>query len=95
MNQGLLSLPALSGLAELYGTGTLDDDALCRILGPLTWERLSRDKQVFEHQGLLGLGEKRCEQLASEYENLPGAAALEVAQWLRGAYRFDPGCLTV
>jgi len=94
MNQGLLSLPALSGLAELYGTGTLDDDALCRILGPLTWARLSRDKQVFEHQGLSGLGKERREYLAFEYGKLPGAAAMEVAQWLRGEYSFDPGCLT-
>jgi hyaluronoglucosaminidase len=95
MNQGLLSLPALSGLAELYGTGGLDDEALCRILGPLTWERLSQDKHIFEHDGLFGLGEERCRQLASEYGDLPGAAAQEVAQWLRGEYAFDPACLTV
>jgi len=94
MNQGLLSLPALSGLAELYGTGGLDEDALCRILGPLTWERLARDKHIFEHKGLCGLGEEMCGRLASEYGDLPGAAAQEVAQWLRGEYRFDPGCLT-
>ncbi len=95
MNQGFLSLPALSGLAELYGTGGLDEDALRRILGPLTWERLSQDKHIFEHDGLFGLGEQRCRQLASEYGDLPGAAAQEVAQWLRGEYAFDPACLTV
>jgi hyaluronoglucosaminidase len=95
MNQGLLSLPALSGLSELYGTGCLDDEALCRILGPLTWERLSQDKHSFEHEGLIGLGAEQCRQLASEYGNLPGAAAQEVAQWLRGEYSFDPQCLTV
>jgi len=94
MNQGLLSLPALSGLAELYGNGGLDEYALCRIFGPLTWERLSRDKQVFEHEGLAGLGQERCGQLALEYSDLPGAAALEIAQWLRGEYYFDPNCLT-
>ncbi len=95
MNQGLLSLPALSGLSELYGNGGLDEDALCRILGPLTWERLLRDKRVFENEGLCGIGEERCRQLASEYSDLPGPAAMEVAQWLRGEYSFDPHCLTV
>lgn len=95
MNQGLLSLPALSGLADLYGNGGLNEEALCRILGPLTWERLSRDKHVFEHEGLSGLGEEQCRRLASEYGGLPGAAATEIAQWLLGHYSFDPNCLTV
>ncbi|MDG2047337.1 MAG: beta-N-acetylglucosaminidase domain-containing protein [Halioglobus sp.] len=94
MNQGLLSLPALSGLAGLYGSGHFNDDVLCRLLGPLTWERLSRDGQVFEQQGLSGMGQQQCQQLALEYAALPGAAALEVAQWLRGEYSFDPACLT-
>ena len=35
-----------------------------------------------------------CQQLALEYAALPGAAALEVAQWLRVEYSFDPACLT-
>ena len=94
MNQGLLSLPALSGLAELYGSGQFDNEALCRLLGPLTWERLYRDGRVFEEQGLSGMGQQQCRQLALEYGALPGAAALEVAQWLRGEYSFDPACLT-
>lgn len=94
MNQSLLSLPALSGLIELYGGTKLDDRALSRILGPQTWERLSRDKHAFEHLGLSGLGEHRRNQLALEYDNLPGVAAREVAEWLRGDYTFDPACLT-
>ncbi len=95
MNQGLLSLPALSGLAELYGSGRLTDEVLCRMLGPLTWERVSRDRQLFEQQGLSGMGSQQCRKLALEYGALPGAAALEVSQWLRGEYSFDPACLTV
>ena len=94
MNQGLLSLPALSGLAEMYGNGGFDDEALSRLLGPLTWERLSRDQRAFECEGLTGLGVERCKALAAEYAALPGAAASEVAQWLRGEYKFDPSCLT-
>lgn len=95
MNQALLSLPALSGLAALYGNGLFNEDALSRILGPATWERVIRDQGVFEHAGLSGLGEQRCKLLAAEYAQLPGPAAAEVAQWLRGEYSFDPACLTL
>jgi hyaluronoglucosaminidase len=94
MNQALLSLPALSGLADLYGNGGLNDEVLSRTLGPRTWERLVRDKRLFEQEGLPGLGELRCKRLALEYDSLPGAAALEITQWLRGEYHFDPQCLT-
>lgn len=94
MNQGVLSLPALSGLSELYGNGGLGDARLCRIFGAGTWERLSRDKRVFEEQGLSGLGDRRCRELAAEYGALAGCAASEITQWLRGEYRFDPACLT-
>ena len=94
MNQGILSLPALSGLAELYGSGGLDDDWLRQVLGPVTWDRLARDKQVFEQQGLAGMGEQQCRELARQYADHPGAAAREVTGWLRGEYAFDPACLT-
>jgi hyaluronoglucosaminidase len=94
MNQGLLSLPALSGLVDLYGSGRLDDSSLSRILGPATWKSLSRDKSLFENQGLDGIGIQGCQKLAAEYAKLPGAAAAEVTQWLLGQYSFDPACLT-
>jgi hyaluronoglucosaminidase len=94
MNQALLSLPALGGLAELYGGRGFNHDALSRILGVQTWERLSLDKHVFERIGLSQLGEQRRLQLVDAYEQLPGAAAGEVADWLRGEYKFDPACLT-
>jgi hyaluronoglucosaminidase len=94
MNQGLLSLPALAGLGELYGHGALDDATLGRLLGRETWEQLGRDQQAFQQHGLSGMGEERCRELASRYGELPGPAAREVAQWLRGEYVFDPACLT-
>jgi hyaluronoglucosaminidase len=94
MNQGLLSLPALSGLAELYGSRGFDEAALSRILGPQTWERLSQDRHLFSQTGLSGLGELQRNQLIGAYDKLPGAAAAEVTGWLRGEYKFDPACLT-
>ena len=94
MNQGLLSLPALSGLAQLYGNGPISDVVLGRALGPRTWTLLAKDQQTFQSAGLSGMGEQRCRELASRYSALPGPAAQEVAQWLRGEYVFDPACLT-
>ncbi len=94
MNQGLLSLPAMAGLAELYGSGALAGEWLKQVLGPLTWEQLQRHRQAFEHDGLSGMGDHRRRELAARYADLPGAAAGEVVAWLRGEYPFDPACLT-
>lgn len=94
MNQGLLSLPALNGLADLYGLSGLTEHTLRDILGLQVWEKLSRDKSLFQAQGRAGLGESECRELADEYAALPGPAALEIAGWLRGEYAFDPACLT-
>jgi len=94
MNQGLLSLPALAGLSELYGSGGLSEDVLARILLPSTWAKLSRDRELFQCEGLAGMGAERRQQLAGEYGELPGPAAREIAGWLRGEYAFDPACLT-
>jgi len=94
MNQGLLSLPALAGLAALHGRRGFCAGDLQRILGAPVWQRLQRDGALFQDAGLDGMGRERCAQLAAEYAALPGAAAAEIAAWLRGEYRFDPACLT-
>jgi len=94
MNQGLLSLPALNGLARLYGTEGLTDAQLAAILGPETVERLKVDGPIFESRGLDKLGEGRRDELLTVYRGLPGPAAAEVADWLAGGFAFDPACLT-
>ncbi|MFT4520210.1 MAG: hyaluronoglucosaminidase [Halioglobus sp.] len=94
MNQGVLSLPALSGLAEMYGSGAYTQETLARFLGSQTWKCLSRDGGIFEQEGLSGMGEAKCRQLAESYSVLPGAAAAEITGWLQGEYQFDPACLT-
>jgi len=94
MNQGLLSLPAIAGLAQLYRPGGASDAWLERIIGPPTWRQLQSDRGAFEELGLSGMGEDRCRELARRYLALPGSAAREVADWLLGEYRFDPACLT-
>ena len=94
MNQGLLSIPALLGLAELYGNAEGAQAWLLANLGADTWRSLQRDSEEFLHRGIAGMGAARCSELATQYEQLPGAAAAEVTAWLRGEYTFDPACLT-
>ena len=94
MNQAWLSLPALRGLAELYRADKLPPDWEQSLLGSACWQRLQRDGRRFQEQGLDALGDSERQRLAAEYAGLPGAAAAEVAAWLRGEYTFDPACLT-
>jgi len=94
MNQALLSLPAIAGLAALYGKSGLAEAELASILGEGTWRQLLADKNGFAQEGRLGMGEQECLKLAAVYDRLPGKASGEISQWLRGAYQFDPACLT-
>ncbi len=94
MNQGLLSLPALNGLAHLYGAPGLSGRELAGALGRETWEQLTQDAGLFQEEGLEGIGASRRAQLLGLYRDLPGKAAAEVADWLAGGYAFDPACLT-
>ena len=94
MNQGLLSLPALLGLADLYGDAAAAREWTIHQLGEGTWRQLQANRQEFVVEGLAGMGSERCSELAQCYGALPGAAAAEVAAWLRGEYAWDPACLT-
>ena len=94
MNQGLVSLPALMGLVELYQTNRGGSEWLEEAIGRETWRQLRADRQAFEELGLTGMGRNRCDELAQCYRSLPGPAAREVAEWLEGEYSFDPACLT-
>jgi hypothetical protein len=93
MNQGVLSLPALIGLAELYHTAE-DDGWVRQVIGESTWRQLQSDRCAFKELGLSGMGGDRRRELTGRYRALPGPAACEVAGWLQGEYRFDPQCLT-
>lgn len=93
MNQGLLSLPALTGLATLYGVPPAQP-WLAEVLGAALWSELQGDGALFQDKGLTGLEASERAALERKYAQLPGAAAAEVAGWLRGEYTFDPACLT-
>ncbi len=94
MNQGLLSLPALLGLAALYGDREAALAWILEHLGRPTWEQLQKDSDEFLAKGLDGMGAARRQALAARYAALPGAGAAEVVAWLRGEYAWDPACLT-
>jgi hypothetical protein len=96
MNQGVLSLPALTGLASLYRNPAdpLQGDWLAGVLGESIWSALQEDRDEFLEVGLDGMSEERRCGLADKYAALRGPAAEEVAGWLRGEYSFDPACLT-
>lgn len=95
MNQPLLSLMALEGLAELHGKKLPGESQwLSQLYGIETYRQFLLDREEFQDLGLTGMGERRCQELAELYNGLPGNAAQEVAAWLRGEYTFDPACLT-
>jgi hyaluronoglucosaminidase len=96
MNQALLSLPALAGLAQHYGDQAMSssDDFLDAALGEATLRQLRTNVSEFQNLGLEAIGGRRRQALEGAYSSLSGAGAAEVAAWLRGEYTFDPACLT-
>lgn len=93
MNQAWLSLPALSGLAELCGH-PVSQSFLADALGEDTLRLLHRDSASFLTAGLDGLDESERARLTRDYRALDSPAAREVVEWLNGEYTFDPACLT-
>ena len=94
MNQPLLSLPAIAGLAGLYDPA-LDTDAwLSSNLGSATLRCLRCDASRFRDSTREQLCELHGEALRQKYLALETPAANEVLAWLDGDYVFDPACLT-
>ena len=50
-------------------------------------------ERLVDQDFLMPIESKR-QQLAREYDRIEDPAAVEIAEWLRGGYRFDPACLT-
>jgi hyaluronoglucosaminidase len=55
---------------------------------------LERDVALFQDQGLDCIAEAQRQQLLRDYDAIAHPCAREVSDWLRGAYAFDPACLT-
>jgi hyaluronoglucosaminidase len=94
MNQGIVSLLALQGMSELYSGTKIDDCWLREIWGDRVFDQLMGDIGRFQRLGLQEIDSEQRTRLSGVYGLLPGPAAREVAEWLRGEYAFDPACLT-
>ena len=96
MNQAMLSLPALTGLAQYRAEEEVlsSNGFLYSVIGEATLSQLRANATEFQDLGLDGMGNQRRQELAAVYVGLPGDAAAEVAAWLRDEYTFDPACLT-
>ncbi len=98
MNQACLSLPALTGLSDLYSESTKDGECskgmLRAVVGEQVLGLLQQHGAEFANLGLDEMTEQRRRELTALYEHETGDAAAEVAGWLRGEYTFDPACLT-
>ncbi|MEH6556803.1 MAG: beta-N-acetylglucosaminidase domain-containing protein [Oceanicoccus sp.] len=99
MNQPLLSQIVLQSLDGLYRRDSYSAEAAFNrglaLLDETSLEdKLRRDSDAFQHQGLGGLSERHKRDLLAEYQSIGHPAANEVADWLAGEYQFDPACLT-
>jgi hyaluronoglucosaminidase len=94
MNQPLLTLPALLGLARLYDRSALDEHWLAQRFGERAWAALSAHRALFRDRPLSSLDPGERQALLSEFRRAGGDAAAEVCDWLSGGYEFDPACLT-
>ncbi len=93
MLQALCSLPALAGLAALYGAEA-GPGLLAALLGERTWQAMKQFSPLFREQGLGGMTrQQRCSAM-EVFSALPDPAAAEIVRWLQGEDRFDPACLT-
>ncbi|MCZ6634796.1 MAG: beta-N-acetylglucosaminidase domain-containing protein [bacterium] len=100
MNQAWLSqiplktLHASYTLKEGYLPGQAFVDAVESLCPPEFARELLDDAPVFQDRGLEGIDEKRKGELVEKYESLPSPYSEEIVDWLKGAYEFDPDCLT-
>lgn len=94
MNQPVLSLPALAGLAALHGRIGDADGWLRARLGSGTSRALAEDASLLAGTPRDRLSGRQRARLRERYGALPGPAAKELLAWLEGAWQFDPACLT-
>jgi len=94
MSQSELSLITLSGLAKLHARVSNPETWLEDRFGKRVIEMISRDLKEFEISGLDALSEARISELIEDYTTIDSIATSQIANRLRGQYKFDPNCLT-
>lgn len=95
MVQPNCSLPALLSLSAAYkGANWKEGDGFAAAgFSEALQKLLLRDWRLFQFKGLSQLAPEQRESMKQAYRSLNEAASQEVADWLDGAYRFDPDCL--
>jgi hypothetical protein len=99
MNQAFLSQLPLASLAQSYrlGDSYRADEFWNENIAPLVGEPLAqllrRDAPRFQTEGLDALSAQERDALIVDYARIDHPAAVEVIEWLREQYRFDPECL--
>ena len=95
MNQAWLTRIPLVTLTGPAGAPAERFIRAARVCCPPALVRLlSRDLELFSGAGLDGISEGDKCALLREYGAVTHPCALEICQWLRGEYAFDPACLT-
>lgn len=95
MNQAYLSQLPLQALASMYAGKPSSLEAACAALCPSALSQaLQHDAEQFQAHGLDALDAASRDELLMRYGNLNHPMAAEVCEWLRGAFAFDPACLT-
>ena len=65
------------------------------ICGAALGEEITRDLDLFQHHGLAELDPGTRARLLEKYRGFESPrCSLEIGEWLRGGYEFDPNCLT-
>jgi hypothetical protein len=65
------------------------------LCGPALRLRILQDLERFQASGLAGLGEDQRLAMLERYTAFEANPyAIDIAEWLRGGYAFDPACLT-
>ena len=100
MNQPLLSRLVLHTLQSVYQCGerysatVALQDALDLLHDQPLAEQLLADVALFQDVGLSGMSAEQQQQRIKIYAAFNHPLAKEVVDWLSGAFRFDPQCLT-
>ena len=67
---------------------------LGEVIGEPALALLERDTALLQDRGLDNIEPQAVTALIEDYAATGSKAALEVIDWLRGEYAFDPACLT-
>jgi hyaluronoglucosaminidase len=101
MNQPWLSKFALASLPRAYReqNNYEPERALAEIATELCGEKLAQmllqDIPLLQDKGLAKMSEKEKEELLKRYSSFPkNTFCVEIIDWLKGKYKFDPACLT-